>query len=45
MPASRMSREFVFRGEGSAFAQAAIWELRQVAGRWRVARTLNRWVT
>lgn len=41
----RVSCTFVYRGDRHGFAQGSSWELRQAGGRWRVSRTLDRWVT
>jgi hypothetical protein len=40
-----VSCAFVYRGEVRGFAQGSVWELRQVGGRWRIARTLSRGIT
>jgi hypothetical protein len=40
-----VSCAFIFRGEPRGFAQGSTWELRQIGGRWRVTRTLDRRIT
>lgn len=41
----RVSCSFVFHGGGRSFGQGGTWELRRDGDHWRIARSLERWIT